>query len=79
MVLDASLLNTQHYKLWIKGKVEQSRALLLQLAVVATEKGAFGSPWTKTNILLRSKTFQKEMSWVRHKMAFQSEAPVLNI
>ena len=25
MVLDASSLNTQHYKVWIKGKVEQSR------------------------------------------------------
>ena len=25
MVLDASLLNTQHYKVWIKGKVGQSR------------------------------------------------------
>ena len=25
MVLDAALLNTQHYKLRIKGKVEQSR------------------------------------------------------
>ena len=25
MVLDAFLLNTQHYKVWIKGKVEQSR------------------------------------------------------
>ena len=25
MVLDATLLNTQHYKVWIKGKVEQSR------------------------------------------------------
>ncbi len=24
MVLDASLLNTQHYKVWIEGKVEQS-------------------------------------------------------
>ena len=24
MVLDPSLLNTQHYKVWIKGKVEQS-------------------------------------------------------
>ena len=24
MVLDASLLNTQHYKVWIKGKVGQS-------------------------------------------------------
>ena len=25
MVLDASLLNTHHYKVWIKGKVKQSR------------------------------------------------------
>ena len=25
MVLDTSLLNTQHYKIQIKGKVEQSR------------------------------------------------------
>ena len=25
MVLGVSLLNTQHYKVWIKGKVEQSR------------------------------------------------------
>ena len=25
MVLDAALLNTQHYKVWIKGKVEQSK------------------------------------------------------
>ena len=25
MLLDGTLLNTQHYKVWIKGKVEQSR------------------------------------------------------
>ena len=25
MVLDATLLDTQHYKVWIKGKLEQSR------------------------------------------------------
>ena len=25
MVLDATLLNTEHYKVWIKGKVEQTR------------------------------------------------------
>ena len=25
MVLDISLLNTQQYKVWIKGKVEQSK------------------------------------------------------
>ena len=49
MVLDASLLNTQHYKVWIKGKVEQSRegvAPSLHIGVVAIEKGAFGLPST---------------------------------
>ena len=47
LVLDATLLNTQHYKVRIKGKVEQSRersgTLPLHLSVVATKKGAFGS------------------------------------
>ena len=51
MVLDSALLNTQYYKVRIKGKVEQSRewssALPLHLGVVAIEKGAFGSPLTK--------------------------------
>ena len=44
MVLDSSLLNTQQYKVRIKGKVEQSRerssTLPLHLNVVAIEKGA---------------------------------------
>ena len=31
MVLDASLLNTQHYKVRIKGKVEQSRERICAL------------------------------------------------
>ena len=48
MVLDTSLLNTQHYKVRIKGKVEKSAgkssAPPLHLGVVAIEKGAFGSP-----------------------------------
>ena len=48
MVLDTSLLNTQQYKVRIKGKVEQSRdrssTLLLHLGVVAIEKGAFWLP-----------------------------------
>ena len=47
MVFDASLLNTQHYKVPIKGKIEQSRersGVPLHLGVVAIEKGAFGSP-----------------------------------
>ena len=51
MVLDTSLLNTQQYKVRIKGKVEQSMernsALPYTSGVVAIEKGAFGSPSTK--------------------------------
>ena len=50
MVLDASLLNTRHYKVRIKSKVGQSReksSTPLHLGVVAIEKGAFGSPSTK--------------------------------
>ena len=50
MVLDTSLLNTQHYKVRIKGKVEQSwewsSVLTYTLFIVAIEKGAFGSPST---------------------------------
>ena len=50
MVLDTSLLNTQHYKVRIKSKVEQSRerssALSYTSVYVAIEKGAFGSPST---------------------------------
>ena len=50
MVLDTSLLNSQHYKVRIKGKVEQSRerssALLYTLVSVAIEKGAFWSAST---------------------------------
>ena len=50
MVLDTTLLNTQHYKVRFKGKVEQSwewsSASPLHLGVVAIEKGAFGSPST---------------------------------
>ena len=46
MVFDAILLNTQHYKVCIKGKVEQSREwsrLLLHLSVEAIEKDDFRS------------------------------------
>ena len=42
---------TQHYKVRIKGKVEQSRKGIivppLQLSVIAIERGAFRSPKTK--------------------------------
>ena len=47
MVLDAALLNTQHYKVRIKGKVEQSRKWSSALGVVAIEKRVFGLPSTK--------------------------------
>ena len=51
MVLDPTLLNTQQYKVRIKGKVEQSRELSSALPYtsvsLAIEKGAFGSPSTK--------------------------------
>ena len=47
MVLDTSLLNTQQYKVRIKGKVEQSRERSSTLlGVVPIEKGAFWSPST---------------------------------
>ena len=48
MVLDTSLLNTQQYKVRIKGKVEQSKersSVPLHPSVVAIEKGAFWSTW----------------------------------
>ena len=51
IVHDAALLSTQHYKVMIKGKVEQSwewsSALL---GVVAIEKEALGSPSMKVAI-----------------------------
>ena len=51
MVLDAALLSTQHYKVRIKGKVEQSREWRKwspqHHSVVAIEKGAFQSPSSK--------------------------------
>ena len=51
MLLDASLLNIQHYKVKIKCKVEQtwewSSALPKNLNVVAIEKEAFGLPSTE--------------------------------
>ena len=50
MVLATTLLNTQYYKVRIKGKVEHSRewsSAPLHHSVVAIEKGSFGSPSTK--------------------------------
>ena len=50
MVVDATLLSTQQYKVRIKGKVEQSRGRSnppLHLGAVAIGKRPFGSPLTK--------------------------------
>ena len=47
MVLDISLLNTQHYKVRIKGQVEQLKErnnTPRQLGVVAIEKEPSGGP-----------------------------------
>ena len=43
MVLDATLINTQHYKVRIKGKVEQSSTPRCSSYLI---KGAFESPST---------------------------------
>ena len=54
IVLDASLLNTQHYKVPIKLKVEQSRersSSPLHICVVAIEKGTFRVPSTMVSKL----------------------------
>ena len=52
MELDTTLLNTQHYKVPIKGNVEQSMERTSR-GVVAIEKGAFGlSLTTVANILI---------------------------
>ena len=49
MVLDTALLNSEHYKVRIKGKVEQSRerssTLPPHFGVVAIKKGTFESPF----------------------------------
>ena len=47
MVRDVALLNTQHYKVRIKGRVEQSGELGHALSYSSFDKGAFGSPSTK--------------------------------
>ena len=46
MVLDISLFNTQHYKVRIKGKVEQSGGRSSPPSPTPIEKGAFGEPLT---------------------------------
>ena len=70
-------LNIQHYKVRIKGKVEQSRekssALPHTLCVVAIEKGTFGSHSTKvakftylltlSHIISEVHSFEEKNNW----------------
>ena len=60
MVLDTALINIQHYKVRIKGKVAKTRewSSALDLGVVAIEKGAFESPTFHTFFLANSNYFQ---------------------
>ena len=53
LVLDAALLSTQHYKVKIKGKVEQSMEWSsTPYSIVAYKKGVLGLPSTKvTNFI----------------------------
>ena len=71
MVLDTTLLNTQHYKVRIKGKVEQSRekSSALPYTLVVIEKGAFGSPSTTVTNLLY---------WITEELHFYSSWEKIN-
>ena len=74
MILDASLLNTQHYKLRMKVKwsnPEKGVAPPLHLIVVALEKGAFGSPLsTVGQLTLKPESIQEND---RHKILLDFE------
>ena len=53
MILDASLLNTHHYKVWIKGKWTNPRKGIVPYpTVVDIEKGVFRLPLTMVTSLL---------------------------
>ena len=63
IVLDASLLNTQHYKLWIKGKVEPSILCPHQPATrsdntVSVAQGGTTTPGTTKQILPLDRVFK---------------------
>ena len=77
MVLDTSLLNTQQYKVRIKGKVEHPP---LQPGVVAIEKGAFWSPSTT----VANFTLQREWNWKwcvlpKHKNCLLLYSPSISV
>ena len=54
MVLNAFLLSTRYYKVWVKSKVDQSKernSALPYTSLVAIEKGAFDLPSTRVGQL----------------------------
>ena len=65
MVLDAVLLNTQHYKVRISGEVEQRPPL--HFGVVAFEKGAFGVilVYSRQLYLLMVTSFEEGKLWIQ--------------
>ena len=71
MVLDTSLLNTQQYKVCIKGKEKRPP---LHLSVVAIEKGAFESPSTTVAYLLSCKELETEKRFLWIIIALSSGA-----
>ena len=74
MVLDASLLYTQHYNVWIKGKRNNPGKGVApsppHLDVVAIEKGAFRSPSTTVGqfTYLLTNITKKQSSWDLNKI-----------
>ena len=69
MLLDTALLNSQHYKINIKGKVEQSRekSNALHPGVVAIEKGVIGSISTKDDSIWMDLALNNLQSLICHK------------
>ena len=71
MVLDASFLNTQHYKVWVKDKVEQSRERSGDLPYTSVlsllKKEPLGHPRLRSPTLLftnlRIMLFNESLKW----------------
>ena len=52
MVLDTSLLNTHHYMLSMKGKVEQSRKMLYQRIVARKERNTVAKQRIRRHLII---------------------------
>ena len=65
IVLDASLLNTQHYKVRIKGKVEQSRERSSALPYTLVQQGTSGGVMV-SKLDQQTYTSEFESHWVPH-------------